>query len=515
MKKVFIAHSFQQTVMEKFIENNTELCWLIQLNVHNRQDDVYLFNLVFENDPMPENVLPNTSVSGVIYSSKNLAEKAAKLVESNPKIDFALFYNFDFNTYKISASKSEVKIEYTEWMIDLVGIYSYLCWPRTDLESSENEIKAQFKGKKFLYVNEFGTPLNCVSNGSSLTLTDKNSKENALRIADLKKYHLNRDPGTTLKSIFMFNLELWTIAENDNEACQIIDFVKVSKVYADQVTYVFVDELANNHVTIFEKFLNQLMNTSPGMPSFLTANHKNCFLVKAKKQEFDMETIGSSVRSLFRFHPNKLRNVHFSLINSLPQKKYLVDPNYIYFHYLQDNSKDDGWGCAYRSLQTIVSWYVLNGYKNIEIPTIEKIQQTLVDIGDKNQSFIGSSEWIGSAEISFVLNRLLGIDCQFYTFKFGSEIVNNIPKLKQHFETVKTPIMIGGTVLAWTLLGIAVDEDSPQNSKFLILDPHYKGKDEMKTVTGSKSKAVYWSDHKIFKSDASYNFCCPLIPRGV
>lgn len=35
----------------------------------------------------------------------------------------------------------------------------------------------------------------------------------------------------------------------------------------------------------------------------------------------------------------------------------LVQGNYLYYHYMHDNINDSGWGCAYRSLQTIFSWF--------------------------------------------------------------------------------------------------------------------------------------------------------------
>jgi hypothetical protein len=35
----------------------------------------------------------------------------------------------------------------------------------------------------------------------------------------------------------------------------------------------------------------------------------------------------------------------------------LVSGLYAYYHYMQDLINDQGWGCAYRSLQTIVSWF--------------------------------------------------------------------------------------------------------------------------------------------------------------
>ena len=36
----------------------------------------------------------------------------------------------------------------------------------------------------------------------------------------------------------------------------------------------------------------------------------------------------------------------------------LVAGEYDYYHYMQDRFDDNGWGCAYRSFQTIVSWCV-------------------------------------------------------------------------------------------------------------------------------------------------------------
>jgi hypothetical protein len=35
----------------------------------------------------------------------------------------------------------------------------------------------------------------------------------------------------------------------------------------------------------------------------------------------------------------------------------VVQGTYSYHHYRQDRVDDSGWGCAYRSLQTIVSWF--------------------------------------------------------------------------------------------------------------------------------------------------------------
>lgn len=45
----------------------------------------------------------------------------------------------------------------------------------------------------------------------------------------------------------------------------------------------------------------------------------------------------------------------------------------------------------------------------IFLHVFREIQQSLVEIGDKDPSFIGSREWIGAIELSFVLDKLLGV----------------------------------------------------------------------------------------------------------
>lgn len=59
-------------------------------------------------------------------------------------------------------------------------------------------------------------------------------------------------------------------------------------------------------------------------------------------------------------------------------KQYLVDGSYDYYHYMQDNMNDNGWGCAYRSMQTICSWLKLQQYTNKEVPAHKDIQKLLV-----------------------------------------------------------------------------------------------------------------------------------------
>ncbi|XP_016514038.1 putative Ufm1-specific protease isoform X2 [Nicotiana tabacum] len=47
----------------------------------------------------------------------------------------------------------------------------------------------------------------------------------------------------------------------------------------------------------------------------------------------------------------------------------LVQGSYEYYHYLHEGLDDSGWGCAYRSLQTIISWFKLQNYTSIDVPS--------------------------------------------------------------------------------------------------------------------------------------------------
>ncbi|GFO17881.1 ufm1-specific protease 2 [Plakobranchus ocellatus] len=55
----------------------------------------------------------------------------------------------------------------------------------------------------------------------------------------------------------------------------------------------------------------------------------------------------------------------------------VVQGFYSYHHYMQDQFNDDKWGCAYRSLQTICSWFKYQGYTIRDIPTHREIQQSV------------------------------------------------------------------------------------------------------------------------------------------
>ncbi|KAK2576065.1 hypothetical protein KPH14_007403 [Odynerus spinipes] len=182
---------------------------------------------------------------------------------------------------------------------------------------------------------------------------------------------------------------------------------------------------------------------------------------------------------------------------------------YAYHHYMQNGFDDNGWGCAYRSLQTIISWYRLQGYTSIPIPSHKEIQKCLVDIGDKTSNFIGSKQWIGSTEVGFTLETLLGINVKILCAASGEEVSTFVSDLAHHFNTQGTPVMIGGGVLAHTILGVNYDESSGE-VKFLILDPHYTGSEKINVIVNKGWCG--WKTQDFWKKNSFYNMCLPQRP---
>lgn len=187
----------------------------------------------------------------------------------------------------------------------------------------------------------------------------------------------------------------------------------------------------------------------------------------------------------------------------------MVQGIYSYHHYMQDRMDDNGWGCAYRSLQTICSWFNYQGYSDRTIPTHREIQQALVDVGDKPSSFVGSRQWIGSIEVQLVLGQLLGVTSKIIFVNQGTELASRGRDLVSHFQTEGTPVMIGGGVLAHTILGVNWSETTGE-IKFLILDPHYKGSEDLQTIV--EKGWCGWKGADFWTADAYYNLCLPRRP---
>ncbi|XP_020863295.1 ufm1-specific protease 2 isoform X3 [Phascolarctos cinereus] len=155
--------------------------------------------------------------------------------------------------------------------------------------------------------------------------------------------------------------------------------------------------------------------------------------------------------------------------------------------------------------------YVRNPHSHLN-PLGAESGMALVDVGDKPATFVGSREWIGSIEVQLVLNHLMGITSKILFVSQGSDLPSQGRELANHFQSEGTPVMIGGGILAHTILGVAWNEMSGQ-VKFLILDPHYTGPEDLKVIL--EKGLCGWKGPDFWKKDAYYNLCLPQRPKTI
>jgi hypothetical protein len=72
--------------------------------------------------------------------------------------------------------------------------------------------------------------------------------------------------------------------------------------------------------------------------------------------------------------------------------------------------------------------------------------------------------------------------------------------------------MFGGDLYAYTLLGIELNEKTNE-ARYLILDPHFQGSDNIKTIIDKQG--IQWKKKEIFKEGEFYNFCMPIRPKNI
>ncbi|XP_016425780.1 ufm1-specific protease 1-like [Sinocyclocheilus rhinocerous] len=186
----------------------------------------------------------------------------------------------------------------------------------------------------------------------------------------------------------------------------------------------------------------------------------------------------------------------------------------LYYHYGCDGKDDRGWGCGYRTIQTMASWLCLNQPLTVirrHPPSLSEIQQTLVEIGDKPDSFLGSREWIGTFEASLVLDQLYDVPCRILHVRYGKELDQTVEDLHDHFLTRGSPVMMGGDRdnSSKGILGVCTGK---WGSYLLVMDPHYFGCPLDKKSLQSQGW-VSWTAVGSLDRCSFYNLCLPLTAK--
>ncbi|XP_077445047.1 ufm1-specific protease 1 [Stigmatopora argus] len=194
-----------------------------------------------------------------------------------------------------------------------------------------------------------------------------------------------------------------------------------------------------------------------------------------------------------------------------PLQMTLVNGDYQYYHYGCDGQDDRGWGCGYRTLQTMASWLIHNveGVPKRPPPSIPETQQALVTMMDKPYSFLGSKDWIGTFEASLVLSYFYNVPSKLVHIRSGGTELDlvAVEELHQHFAKNSCPAMMGGDRdnSSKGVLGVCTGTDG---SYLLIVDPHYHGCPLGREET-QKRRWIEWKRLSHFNQSSFYNLCLP------
>ncbi|XP_018599922.2 ufm1-specific protease 1 [Scleropages formosus] len=212
-----------------------------------------------------------------------------------------------------------------------------------------------------------------------------------------------------------------------------------------------------------------------------------------------------------------LKNPHVGLPNPEPEtlRCSLVKGDYLFYHYGCDGHDDRGWGCGYRTLQTLSSWLCLNGPQQQNqkaAPSITDIQEYLIVLGDKPATFLGCREWIGTCEAAMILDHHHDVPCRILHVRAGgSEMEGVAEELHHHFRINGSPVMMGGDRdnSSKGILGVCT---GVQGSYLLVLDPHYYGP-SLDTGEVQRLGWVVWKRVDSLDHNSFYNLCLPQTAR--
>ncbi|KAG2467692.1 inactive Ufm1-specific protease 1 [Polypterus senegalus] len=208
-------------------------------------------------------------------------------------------------------------------------------------------------------------------------------------------------------------------------------------------------------------------------------------------------------------------NVHLGLPFPEPENNIsrhtLVHGDYLYYHYGCDGVDDRGWGCGYRTLQTMSSWVCAQTSSGQSPPGLRQIQEALVTMSDKDRSFIGSRSWIGSFEIALCIDYFYQLPCKILHLRSGADLKAKLEELYEHFDRLGSLAMMGGDSDSASkgILGLC---SGKHGHYMLVLDPHFYGPPgSISTNTAQKEGWISWRKIELFERESFYNICLPQL----
>ena len=172
-----------------------------------------------------------------------------------------------------------------------------------------------------------------------------------------------------------------------------------------------------------------------------------------------------------------------------------------YHHYGVDGFADHGWGCGYRTVQSMFSWLA----PDLPAPSIPAMQRTLAQAG----SGVGPRGFIGAVDAVVLLDEHASVVIRH--LRPGEDRSSLAPELSAHFDSGGGPVMVGGSSDVYSKTVVGVREGTP--AALLVLDPHYAGQ----ALAQGEDPAGLWAEgwiawrpvDTLLRADSFYNAGLP------
>ncbi len=131
-------------------------------------------------------------------------------------------------------------------------------------------------------------------------------------------------------------------------------------------------------------------------------------------------------------------------------------------------------------MQTLLSWVKLNGYSNIEVPQVKKINDIITYLG------IVNSKTLSLENISSIITYLVESKLEILQYKNIENFHENLSMLLERLKLMKSPILIKSDKI-YSILGIDLTNEIP---KLLILNHIYESNNNLVSII--KSSVCRW-----------------------
>ena len=185
-----------------------------------------------------------------------------------------------------------------------------------------------------------------------------------------------------------------------------------------------------------------------------------------------------------------------------------------YMHYGAQDFADHGWGCGFRTCQSMLSWLDPRNPP----PTIPQCQAAI-------PGYSGGREWMGVPDAVALLDSFHGatvIVRHLPAHRSANAMAALVAELVRHFDGGGGPVMVGGfgDVKSKTVVGVRGVGGAAQ---LMVWDPHYSGSDTAQaheqTAVGEAARNrlwdggwVAWRGLDALRPDSFYNLGMPRAP---